>query len=177
MIFRTGPWSSCHSSIPVVRWLSSGCLTTTLPLWHSQHLAVIWSTFVIFLAGFSQAKWMGKPTGKVASHSSKLLTTSAWKRPSLAWPHPGPTSQATHVPSPAHYPSHCTLPTCQPPYELLGTFLTTCNLHLMTATGIARIAVAKRCSHTIWLFLTASVSNGNSGHNLFLLYQIYLLLI
>lgn len=175
VILRIGPWSSCHPSIPAVTWLSSGCSTTTLPLWHCQHLAVICTPLIIFLDGFSQAKLMGKPAGKVASHSGKLVTSSsAWKQPSLAQSHPGPISQVTHVPSPIHSshpwpPLSITLhfPCLPASLWTAWDFLNPGNLHLTTATEIARIAAVKCCSHMVWLFLTASLSDGNSGHNLF----------
>lgn len=47
--------------IPAVVWTWFRCLATNLQLWQLQHLAVMWSSFANYTAGFQLAKSLGKP--------------------------------------------------------------------------------------------------------------------
>lgn len=121
--------------------------------------------FVMFPAGFLQAKPMGKPAGKVEVTSVKALASS----PTL---HQAPLSIILlSLSGHSHtypYPTAAT-PGIIMPYLPAGLLATTWELlnnpgsSLNNSSGECRIVIIKQCILATLCFITTSLSNGNSG--------------
>lgn len=142
-VLTTSPGNSSHPSISMVTWY----------------------LFVTFPDGFSEAKSMEKPGGKVINHSAKLLALS----PNLIETTLG---SAVLIPQ----GQQCTLTLMYLPLLKSNSylparmwvpcdFLTTCDSCLTMTMGMAKIANTKWCRHVLLCFMTASLNIANSSVN------------